>query len=104
MSDAAIDRTDGWKIRLLEVRVAQVVDSKHHPPPCYAIRERLGMEGQIRYAHTHVMQNAVGEGGGDGQSKQGMHNAQGVDIAIAVKHLTKEQPARQRSQGEDGIG
>ncbi len=53
--------------------------------------KNLWMVHQESDAHAHVMQNAIGQAGGDRQSESGMDESQRKDIAIPPKHLAKEQ-------------
>ena len=50
------------------------------------------------------MQQAVGHSYGDGESQDGVHDADGIDAAVAPKHLAEKEASDQSERGEDRAG
>src|SRR5579871_414872 len=59
------------------------------------IAAHLHVIGQIPQANPHVVQPVIGEAGSDRQSKRGVDQSKGKDVAIAAKHLAEKQRAEQ---------
>src|SRR5215472_3890438 len=70
---------------------------------CYLIALASGMEGQKSDADAHVMQQMIGEAGGDGQAQQRMHETQGNNRSVTAKHLAEEKPACESGNRQHGI-
>ncbi len=59
---------------------------------------------EVAAADTHIVIQRARNGDGDGDSKDGVRNGQGIEVAVAEKDETRGKAPDQGDRGENGVG